>query len=798
MKKQFITTILALFTLAAFAVTALHVPPLTYTFGNDVTVRLEIQEGLESIREVRLMYRVQGASNYMGVKMDAEAPGSIWYSAVIPANQIEDNDMEYYFEFDRINQEMQKMPEENFQVKPYTLIPGSMKGKIDPGFVLLSTEEDFPQDEGYLLAVSYYAIAENIDVSSIKVWVGGENVTRKATITENSLVYRDNKPELGLRKAVVTAITKGGDEIQSQTFVTNVTGTGRGRPFEYWGNFNFASNVYDYNYKDTSVANAIEADNDYAAWLDAYGKYGIVDLKTYLYISSLEDEEQQAVNRYSFGVQIPHLQFVAGDYSPALSQLTMYNRNVRGLYGKVGTSFLGLELSAGEMVRKTTLEDSLDAPIGGTFKQEALGGRLRLGMENGFMLGINVSRNRDLISSLDPDYFIRYQMDNGTIVDTTFIVEPRDNAVVSVDARLNIPEQNVTLGVEVAGSLLTRNTYGGALTSDEIAQYVEDADIIDPEAIADLFVINKSMEPLLPSLANLAWNAYFRTFFWNNYLNASYSVTGPAFNALSTFTQQKDTQTISITDQFSLGRLLMLSGGYNISTDNYSGTASENNQYDSWFVQSVLRLPRMPYLKAAYFNTDARNEDDPDVPGISAFVPYERNSHNLSVGLGYLIDQIRVLPSQLDVTFRTGKDDSKTNEALDYENFSNSLNISLSNRLLLVPLRTQFVFSIANQNRDPQDVAIGELKDNNFTLFAKANYSLFRDKLIPYFQYRLVNLTGDQQDQSFNYYTLGLEAFPIRNLSICTDVSKKYYTNKVNNLQNSDTLTWKFLLTQRF
>jgi hypothetical protein len=795
MKKVIFALFLALAAFSAFAVTALHIPPLTYTYGQDVILRLEIQEGLETIAEVNLMYKVKGAADYMSEKMKPEAPGSIWFNGTIPARHIDDNEMEYYFEFKRINLDLQKYPEENNLLKPFALVPGGMKGKLDQGFVLLSTDEDFPQDEGYLLAVSYYGIADEIDVSSIKVWVGGRDVTPKAVITDNSLVYRDSRPELGLTKAVVTAVTKSGDEIHSETFITEVTGTGRGRPFEYWGNVSFASNIYDYNYKDSSVASMAEADNDYAGWLDLYGKYGILNLKTNLYLSSFEEKNLQPVNRYSFGIQIPHLEVVAGDHSPVISPLTMYNRNVRGLYGKVSSSFLGLEVSAGEMVRMTELEDDNDAPIGGTFKQEALGGRLRLGMEDGFTLGINLVRNRDIISSLDPDYFLV-----PGAVDTTFIVTPQDNAVVSVDAKLNIPEQNVVLGVEVAGSLLTRNTYDGALTSDEIAEYVENADFIDPEAIADLFVINKSMEPLLPGMANLAWTGYARTFFWNNYLNASYSVTGPAFNALSTHSQMNDTQSIVINDQFALGRYLMLAGGYSVSSDNYSGTADEMNKYTSWYVQTVLRLPRLPYLKAAYFNTDAENENNPDVQPAADFVPYTRNSHNLSVGLGYQVNQIRILPSQLDVTFRTGKDDSNTNDVLDYENFSNSLNISLSNKLLLVPLRTQFVFSLGNQEKDPapNDITVDELKDNNFTLFAKADYSLLKDRLIPYFQYRLVNLTGDQQDQSFNYYTLGLEAFPIRDLSISTDLSKKYYTNQDNNLANNDTLTWRFLITQRF
>ncbi len=811
MKKYAFALLISASLTMLLGVTALHVPPHVYEYGRDAILRLEIQEGLETFTGINIRYRAQGNVDYISSPMKPEAPGSIWYTGVIPARHIGDNQIEYYFEFILANQQVETMPVEDGLTKPYTLLPAVMKGKENAGFILLSNDEDFTQDDGYVLAVSYLSIADELDISTIRVWVGGKDVTSKAVITENSLLYRDDKPNRGINKALITAVNRKGDEIRSPVFTSNVIGGKRSRPFEVWGSFNFASNVYDYNHSDTTAVFFNEAKDDYATWLDVYAKYGILNLKSNILVSSFEDSNQQPVNRYSFGLQIPHLELQAGDYSPNLSTLTMSNRNIRGLYGKTHAKFIGLELAAGEMVRMTTIEGVDDGttfiPNSGTFKQEALGARLRLGLEDGFMLGINATRNRDIISSLDPDFYTYEEI----IADSTYTkysVTPRDNLVLSVDAQLNIPEQNVILGVEIAGSLLNRNTLGGPITSEEIAEYVEGADFINPEDYAELFIINKNMEPLLPSIANLAWNAYFRTYFWNNIFNINYSVTGPAFNALSTYHQQNDTQTISITDQYTLGRVLMLGGGYNVTMDNYSKTYSESNRYNSWFIQSVLRLPHMPYLKAAYFNTDATNRDYSDVPGFVDFVPFKRNTHNLSVGLGYYIKQIPLVPSQLDVTFKTGKDDSFTDadnngfndDDLDYENFNNSLNISLSNKLLILPIRTQFVFSIANQKRDlqPQDATINELKNNNYTFFAKADYSLFKSRLIPYAQFRTVNLTGDQQKQSFNYYTFGLEAFPIRDLSISTDISKKYYINQDASNQDHDTLTWKLLLTQRF
>lgn len=796
MKKISLAAMLLLIVTAMFGITALHVPPRNYVVGEDLSIRVEIEYGLEELKEVRIRYRAVGAKDYMVEAMQQDAPGSIWFVGSIPAKNMADNDIEYYIEFIKTNLEVEMMPVEDGINRPYQVSAGAMKGKREPGFVLLSTEEDVEQSDGYLLAVSFFSIAEQVDTKSIKVWVGGKDVTKRAIITDNAIVYRDPGARAGVVKAVVTASIDG-KEVQSDTWVTEVSGRRSRTPFEFRGRFSYATNLYDLKYKEPITQDTVtQNDRDHAAWLDMYSTYGILNSFTNLYVSSYEDRNQQPVNRYSFGFQLPALKVVAGDSSPSISPLTMYNRNLRGIYGALNAKYLGAEFALGEMVRKTEYMPQTGAGVS-TFKQEAIGARLRLGMENGFMLGLNATRNRDIISSLDPMYYIY----SGAAGDTLFSATPKDNIVLSADLRLSIPDQNVLLGVELAGSMLNRNTYDGPLTSAEIEEYVEGFDFVNPEDLADLFVINKNMEPLIPSKANTAWNAYFRTYFWNNFFNISYSVTGPAFNALSTYAQQNDTAVFSFTDQFNLGRFLLLSGGYNRTTDNYSNTKNETNQFDTWFVQGIVRFPRLPYLKASYHTTDSKNINNEEVQQEADFVPYTRKANSISVGLGYNVEQIRILPSQLDITYRMGKDNSETNALLDYENFNNSFNVSMNNRLLIFPLRTQFVFSIANQERemiDPLTVDLSTLKNDNFTLFAKASYELFKKKLIPYAHYRMVNLTGDQADQSYNYSTLGLEAYPIRDMSISTEVGMKSYANEDNSLLDTDLLTWRLLFTQRF
>mgnify|MGYP007064319125 FL=1 len=160
-----------------------------------------------------------------------------------------------------------------------------------------------------------------------------------------------------------------------------------------------------------------------------------------------------------------------------------------------------------------------------------MAGRFQMGNENGFSIALNASRHRDIRSSLDKTYWWKEDNPDTLEDESGYKVRAQDNAVVSLDMKMNIPDQNIVMGLEVAGSLLNTNTLPGPFSTEDLDDYGVELEI-DPADFAELFVINKNMEPFMPSRANLAWNAFFRTFFWNNMFSAQYSETGSAFNTL--------------------------------------------------------------------------------------------------------------------------------------------------------------------------------------------------------------------------------------------------------------------------
>ena len=559
------------------------------------------------------------------------------------------------------------------------------------------------------------------------------------------------------------------------------------------GSVNLASNVYDVSDKNAAFG---ASENDIATWLDLYGNYGVLDVQTNLYVSSLEESNNQPINRYTFGAKIPSFEMYFGDYSPMITPYVAANKNIRGLYSKIQSKNLLIQWAQGEAVRKTTFEGDSSSGIesSGTFKREVMAGRFQMGNENGFSIALNASRHRDIRSSLDKTYWWKEDNPDTLEDESGYKVRAQDNAVVSLDMKMNIPDQNIVMGLEVAGSLLNTNTLPGPFSTEDLDDYGVELEI-DPADFAELFVINKNMEPFMPSRANLAWNAFFRTFFWNNMFSAQYSETGSAFNTLGAYTQLKDSKMIQITDQFSIGRYLYFSGGFSLIQDNLMEHKSETNSYTNIFGQAILRIPRMPYLKTSYYSNVAKNKDNSEiVSNAYPFVPFTRESSNMSFGIGYNFIQIPKVPSQLDISYRTGNDSSKLSSILDTDNESNGLNFTINSRFSMIPLQTQIGYSSTNNTATiPTDK---EMKSSNFLL--RADYSLWQNKIKPYLSFRTTGLSGDQDTQAYNYYTLGLESYPLKNLTVSTDLGMKSYTNDNNSSMDYDTTTWRLLITQRF
>ncbi|GAB1365546.1 hypothetical protein MASR1M36_04170 [Candidatus Cloacimonadaceae bacterium] len=781
------------------AVTIQHASPETFSFAEDTQLVVEVLQGLNDISEMKLNYRIGDDERWLSETVKQENPGSVYFKVDIPGKYLSTDLVEYYFSIKLNHGIVEDFPAQDGVATNYSLKSNLSEGDASPGFVLLTDQGSVSADQGYLLVVSFFALQGEIDPASIELWVGGKNVSSAAQISAPTIVYRDEHPPVGDRKAIVRAKI-GPKSIHSQTWTTTITpGTkSMPKPFNLRGSVNFASNYYNYS----QTKSILTPESDAASWADLYANYGIVDMQTHLYLSSLEHTNKQPVNRFNVGINIPYLELFLGDYSPSISQLSMNNQNLRGIYGKLHTNKVALILAHGQTLRKTSSETDIAPSIDGiqktgTFKQEALAARLQFGNEAGFMMGFNLTRHRDIVSSLKSEYYQYSTTDTLNNIQTVYTTPARDNAVLSYDLRINIPEQKTVIGAEVSGSLLNYNTIPGPITQAEMEEYTGEDSFVDPAEYANLFVFNKNMEPFIPGRANLAWLMYLRSYFWNNMISAQYAQTGSAFNALGTSYQRPDSKVISISDQLNISRYLVINGSFNLSSDNLMEHKRETTTTLSYNLQSLLRIPKLPYLKAAYYASQNENKANQKIVSTPIDI-FTGKSSALSFGMGYNLSQIPIVPTQFDISYRVGNDDYEKKDTLAViqklaENESNGLNITMLNRFANYPLTLQFAYALNNQ-----DNLLNNLNNENQNLLFGAGYSFWQNRLKPYLNYRTISLSGDQGKQNYAYFTLGVEAYPISSFMLNTSLGFQNYSNKTNAGKNYDNLIWRVLLTQRF
>ena len=792
--KKILLIILATLSLSLLAaVNAIHVMPSTYLPGVDLEMMVEVTQGNDDISAVKMQYRVSGDSKWLETDMRQDEPG--FWRASIPRSYYSTSEVEYRFQFELLSGVKEYLPDENSLDQAYAIGPIGMQGTQgthSDAFVLLSDDSSISSDDDYLLAVSYIAIADELDPNTLQIFVDDRDVTKLAEKSGSTLVYREEKPREGIKKALVKAVVNG-KELYSDTWITQVVpGEGGSKlPISFRGSVNMSANSYSTSDKDVSFGNTL---SDFAAWTDLYAQYGILDLSTNVYVSSLEKSSAQPVNRYTFGVELPFMEAHFGDSSPQLSEYTMNGKNIRGIYSSIGTRSLRLYLAHGETVRMTKNEGDGSVPKTGTFKQEAAAARLVMGSEQGFSLGLTGTRHRDVRSSLDSEY---YEYINPATNLKEYSTKAQDNGVIAVDAKLNVPDQHVLMGAEVAASLLNKNTLPGAMSEEDLQEYSEDIDV-NPQDVSDWFIINQNIEPFGLDKSNIAWKVYLRAYMMNNMITVDYQEVGSSFTALGTHAPLSDSRIVTMTDQFNLGRAFLLTGSYSQTVDNLMEHSTETNTYSNLQAQAILRLSKMPYLKASLLLNNSENEANTEIDSLD-FTPYTGDNQQLSFGIGYNFIQIPYVPTQLDLSYRMGEDSREIGSpdvratTLVSDNGNSGINFSMSNRFLPIPLKTYLAYSTSsNENK------LLDTETKNSRIYMKAEYSLFSDILKPYLSFSNTSLSGDQDESSYSVTSLGLTAYPMRNLSVNTDLALKKVSNKDNSAAEYDTTTWRLLVSQRF
>ena len=164
----------------------------------------------------------------------------------------------------------------------------------------------------------------------------------------------------------------------------------------------------------------------------------------------------------------------------------------------------------------------------------------------------------------------------------------------------------------------------------------------------------------------------------------------------------------------------------------------------------------------------------------------------MSVSANYYLKKMPVAPTRFNVTYAN----SKTNDELadSYEVLLNSVNFTMMNKFLTIPLTTKLYYGWASSENEISAV-VSESGSNSVGM--RGEYAFFNGKLTPYADFKMVMLSGDE-DQSFNYVNVGTKYSPWSKTKIGTNVRLKSYSNSTIDDVDYSQLNWNLYISQRF
>ncbi len=765
-----------------------HEQPVNIKNGKRIKLDLEIREGFTEIDKVTIFYRQTGETAFSEKEMEIGTESNPHFSSIMSEFTGYSSSAEYYFVIYTKTRSLITYPSIQPELNPFRITVNTPQD-VNDGFVLLSPDANYSDvSENFLIAISIFAITEEVDHNSISVFFDGEDVTAESIIFTNVVTYQVSNAKPGSHSYFVKAKLLDGIPIISKQWITSVTGKGFELPLDLSGRAHTSMRYMNTSHDSLADDTARSAN----FLLSLKGSHEWLRFKSRIYLSSLETSSTQAVNRYSLAFQVPHFNLTIGDHAPKMNSFLLSSKNIFGIHSKLDFNSFRFMFTHGNLKRSVdgkVIQDTLTQS--GTFKQRNNSVRLELGNPQSFVVGFGFAKNKDDIGSLDEQY---YQ----NSIDSLLIISPKDNLVFGTDFRLSLMNQRFVVGTEAAMSLYNDNIIDGAISAEDSS----DIDFpIDPQDFESIFVINESMIPFKPGMANIALKSYLRLFFYKNLLNISITNIGSSFNSLSTNYLQKDAMIISFNDNLMLmNNRLALNFGFNLASDNVDDTKDNTSSSTAIFTQALYK-PN----DEMYFNLNINTSGSED-----GFVPEESDSTNTAVdirstsvsfGTGYLVKQINNAPTRFSFNFSNSLNKDDANDSFEYQR--NNVTLSAKTAFEQLPLTTQFSYTFTlNDNsffvtQDSLTTFVEEGSNYN-SLFMRGEFDLMDNRLKPYLDFRLNFFNGDINSQSAQMFNIGTSYDITSNSLISADAGLTMYQNSDISDSNYSRLNFKMKISQKF
>ena len=515
-----------------------HVPPENVSSGESVKIIVSLFSDAR-VLESKLFIRSTNSLNY--IEEDLSFNGSSWQYD-IPGDRITQVGLEYAIVFRLDDGSTLAFPRGDPLKNPFNLVIGPPKKRTrsferrkryfqdskefqTKDFLVLSPEPGStisPGDE--LIAVSFFNIPD-IDTTSIKVTIDGQDLTSLASIGGGIISLIPGAQDPGPHSIIVESMTKYDQPIRPLSWMFN---TDKGE----WS----IMDVISYSGKVDGRASAQASGEQIVSYSEINGKFNL-DLKWAGFkgttrLNTRDSPFAQPLNRFSGNLYFgKYLNLYTGDFYPSLSQFTIDGRRVRGMGIDLDLKWLKVQSVSGElnspvqrlggvdgglllMNNETSIDSASGNPIfflertGYTFKRNISAMRFSGELFSRFKFGLHYLKAKDDIGSIDlaiDDYgtfnvdslayaglsmdistgnytydeFLQVAQDNNALVDLTDTKwnyrDPEDNLVVGFDIGTIMDKRRLDFTFTWNMSFFNRDIWEGPMSLSEMDIALDDS-----------------------------------------------------------------------------------------------------------------------------------------------------------------------------------------------------------------------------------------------------------------------------------------------------------------------------------
>ncbi|HPY95808.1 MAG TPA: hypothetical protein PL063_01200 [Candidatus Cloacimonadota bacterium] len=682
---------------------------------------------------------------------------------------------EYYVVISNTAGEVISFPEINPEFNPYR--SPIQKEQIKDAFILISPDDLSNLIEGQNIVISMFNIKDKLNAATINVNLNNKRLKTGYTIDDALLIIKvpktskDNKLSVSARLTDGQFVVSPTWDFQKKMHISN---------FSYYGNLTLLANNNSY----MNMADSInyESNHEESAILQVTGKYKSIFIKNYLLISSLENSNNQKINKYYLGFISPRFDLHLGDYSPNYSEFTTYNKSVEGVSTALKFNNYKISVSAGRLDRKVEPKTIDDYYAYRSFNKEHLSAKMTYGNPNSSSFSLNFAKSKDNLSSLQKS---AYEIEADST--THYIIEAKDNLVVGADFELHLFSRRVNLFAEAAMSIYNSNINPGAMTQEELEDYLDETLPFDPEAVEPLIVVNKNMEPFKVGLNNSAIKAGINMNVFNNNLTVSFVQTGPSFYSLSSANIIQDKRIIRFIDNIVVSNQFFISGGAEVACDNTVDHKNKTLTTQSLFMNLNYSPAGLPFLSLNFINNSNKDDAFSDDP-----LKTDINNRYMQLTTGYSYSFLPFAYTTSSISYGIGFDEDKS-RARAFDNDRNDIGFNNTFRFNNIPLVSKFGILISEtKNR---------LDDNNQfkynTAYFNNEYPLLDNKVIPFLNMK-ANLNSEDNISSQNIIvSTGAKYYPIKKTWLSADITYKTYTEE-NAQRDFNLLAGRLIISTSF